>query len=635
MCGIAGYNVSNGWADKYLKPDKVEKVLKEAWFHNIHRGHKAAGFFSIPANGDELMLFKSPGQADQIFEEEIEGKEIFAEPVRVLGAHTREPTLGLGTFSNNANNHPVHYDGCYVTHNGTIYNDDDIKDMFQLSKPDREKLGEVDSVAIAMLLSTCDPYGPLENIARELVELRGGMSIHAVWEKAPGLSLLAVGDVQPMVVAHHASGAMFYGSEVVSVQAMIRACGVKYGEEDGWTYRKLEKGTVIVVENGIPTAWGAFTPKSKHQTFKAAYCFMTRYLPAEGDRGKKLVYSTDDVSDYIHKTSFKSFSMLGTEKVPVYDRADKELLDEVTWPIKGGELSEDAVLVEADLVYRNKGFIHAFFGNVEIVMTSGRIVKDVFNHDAFDNKDRWEKFLKQDETFNKTSVLRMYDFEWEKFFDKLKRTTKVTPFTVIPDYEFLKEADSGKGVVVEFLGQRNGGTGSENSLFTDSEKLWYKPEMRLDWKYYSSTRRDIYQETVTHVYDSELAFLHDPLCPDHKQKLSQHEHPRDCLAVLKSAAYTISCFQDLDLWWFFYSKGDENKGKPQVQYITAKGNSCEDTDHDYIEQEVVRVNNENHYWEIIVSERCYSCGAQRKLDKLPDWFSKLDVSERMYSFYAC
>lgn len=630
MCGIAGYNVSPGWAKKYGQPEKMNKVLKEAWFHNIHRGHKAAGFFALGQESGELSVFKSAGQADVVFEADINGKDVWGEPIQILGAHTREPSGSNADPKFNVNNHPVEYNGCIVTHNGTIYNDDDIIDSLNLNKKQLKALGDVDSVAIPVILSSIkDPLNELEEIAEALHYLQGGFAIHAVWAAHPGLSLIAKGAAMPMIVARHAAGAVFYGSEKESVWHTILGMGVKPGEEDGWTYRTLDGGTFMLVMNGVPVKWGAFTARAKsYASNTRADFYWGRYIPHPNGKGFEAVYMTDHESDFCHKSSVRS--LLGTNKKSVYgvaDHADK------TFPNSSGELSEICVLAEADDVYYKDGYTHAFYGDIEIVLNASRVVKDVYNHKLISNNDRWVE-LEKVGSKPKTSSLKMDDLSWEDFFEKFKRTTKVN---VLPEkrleYPYLKEYTHTQAATGAVLPGLNSGFTTPNGSNKSEAKKYYKPEFRLDWTARGESVKNIYEYTIAHKYDPELLFVHDVKCTLHNELLSQHDHPRDCKNVLSSAAYTLACLYDLNVWWFFTL--DDTYDKVPITYTTGPKEACKNAIHSYVEKEVVRVYNSQNFWEIVVAEECWTCGDIRELTEIPEWFDKLDVSERITSLYAC
>ena len=232
MCGIAGYNVSGKWAKLHLSQPKTENILQEAWFHNVHRGWDAAGYFSVNMD-DEIQVFKSPGVAPQIFHSDIfeQGKLMAS---KVLAAHTRAPSTGAGEPSKNENNHPVGFGGVWTTHNGTLWNDEDIKEEI-VGKAKVKDYAVVDSLAISMKLSLESPTN-FENILEALGEIRGAFSIHSIWQTHPNVSLLARSSTNnPFIMAVNTEDqGIFYGSEKESVWAMLTEAGQDPNDKELW-----------------------------------------------------------------------------------------------------------------------------------------------------------------------------------------------------------------------------------------------------------------------------------------------------------------------------------------------------------------------------------------------------------------
>lgn len=185
MCGVAGIYIR----DPRVVEDheKMERMADALLLQIEARGKHASGFVAITEDG-KARIDKAAVPASEF----IMTREPLPPTTRAVLLHTRYTTKG--SEKNNANNHPVIYGSCFVTHNGTIYNDDPLFEKHKL-----ERKAEVDSEIIAALLSQSD-YSPAD-LRKRLEELRGPMAIAAVDPiKNPGKVLLARGDSSPLVV---------------------------------------------------------------------------------------------------------------------------------------------------------------------------------------------------------------------------------------------------------------------------------------------------------------------------------------------------------------------------------------------------------------------------------------------------
>lgn len=185
MCGIAGIYIR----DPKVIDDhsKLERMTDALLLQIEARGRHASGFVAITEQGT-ATIDKAAVPASEF----IKTREPIPEQARAVLLHTRYTTKG--SEKNNVNNHPVIYGSCFVTHNGTIHNDDPLFEKHKL-----ERKAEVDTEIIAALLSKSD-YS-VEDLKKRLEELRGPMAIAAVDPiKNPGKVLLARGDSSPLVV---------------------------------------------------------------------------------------------------------------------------------------------------------------------------------------------------------------------------------------------------------------------------------------------------------------------------------------------------------------------------------------------------------------------------------------------------
>ena len=632
MCGIGGYHVSEVWCNKWITDTKVmERVLKEAWFHNIHRGYEAAGFFVVDED-KEIYHYKSPGHAEELFEIDIEGQDRL--PIStILGAHTRQPTPHRGDPKDNDNNHPVIYRGCYTIHNGHINNDLELRKKYRQKK---EIFPQVDSIAISLRLSDIDPREEGELIPA-LEELEGNFAFHTIWEKYPDLSLLVRGNTSPLVVARHRAGAIFYGSTKEAVWHMIQYMDINPRPEKGWTYRSMDSGTYILIDNGRPLKWGTFKSTKPNVTVygnKLNY-EMIRWLPREGNRKRQEVYRTDSSYDYVNKED--DWSLFGKEIEPdeiLYTRSEGPKIG--SFPRDTGESNTEAVLCEADLVVENGGLVHAFFGNIEIVMTNGRVLKDVLDHDRFKNGQRWTKAQKPS-LINTRTTAPAVPISFDDFFLR-KTTSKTTNVTNLPketeQYKYIllaeaakkkeEEGDKGKATTL-YMGQNGEIVGDGDIIHDDTGYSYLDTPFSLAWE--DDEAKELFAITkhvVRHKDFADLIFLSEVTCQQHDEPFSKHDFPFGCKALLEACAWAYSAFSSVDLFGALPGCG----AKLTFTFPHDANKKCKNG-HIWVESEVVRVYSKGACWDIIMGEECFVCAATRKLDNLPRVVQKLTHSARI------
>jgi hypothetical protein len=258
LCGIAGI---------YIKDPRVVKkhVALESMANLLllgieSRGKKATGFVSHLPGGKELTLDKQAVPASDF----IKNRLPIPEGANVWLGHTRLDTQG--DPKNNENNHPVVCNSTFVTHNGSIYNDDEL--FKEHTKGKRE--AEVDSQAIAMLL---DKYG-FEKAAEGLAQMRGAFAIASINpEKNPDEVLLAKGGWAPCVI-HESDKFIIWASERSAIRD---AWKVVLGTPPAWnSFKELHEGDIAVItKDGI-----------EYRKFEAPPDFRTRQRrTTSGQRG--------------------------------------------------------------------------------------------------------------------------------------------------------------------------------------------------------------------------------------------------------------------------------------------------------------------------------------------------------------
>jgi len=609
MCGIAGYNVSTQWCNEHCGTDKImEDIIQEGWFHNIHRGYDSAGLFAVsPEN--KTMIFKKPGIATEIFKDEIKETGLIG-PAKVLALHTRAPSTGSGDPKDNENNHPVGWGGVWTTHNGTLYNDPELKRLYSGGKPSPI----VDSVALSMVLAQTEPTD-FSSVLQALEEVTGNFSIHSIWENHPGISLLARSAASnPLIMAVHKNeNAVVYGSEKESVWHVIYMMGLD-GGDPAWNWVSLDAGNAVLIDEGKPVAWGNFRPSGwfAGKGNQTPY-IMSRWLPKEKDRSRTFVYSTSDEHDYVNKARNPKFydtdkgKLLYTRVGGFTDEAEDE-----GFPYDKGEMDWGAVFCEADEIRADGDFIHIMYGSVEIVATkSGRIVRDVMNHDLFTMGKRWSKVKRTEQQ----AALEPSDLEWEDFI-RIKGTHVGQLPTQLENYEYIRIMNNDAQVY-------NGGW--DRWPFTDEPAApvvqdpltKMTPAITLDWN-------NFYDVIVRHKDMPDMIFLNDGNCPTHNEKFSQHNIPLGCPLLLNAATYTMAAFEDVSLFLFT----DEYSVKYEMNDVEDFCDSIKGKECDWRIVEITDVWTPTAYWEIVSGEQCLICGVTRLVDRYPDWFELVNSLRR-------
>lgn len=603
----------------------MKDILTEAWLHNLHRGYDAAGYMMVDSTNAQ-QLFKAPGTAVDILQNHIYPKEL---PLaKTLAAHTRNPTLGASA-KENRNNHPVIYRGCNVIHNGTIQNDTIIKNQFKIGS---ETLPDVDSAAIAVLFAQLsDPYN-VHDIKDALSTLQGGFAIHVIWDNFPGLSLIAKGTNSPLIMAY-TKEALVYGSEVQSAWHIIDAMKLD-PNTDEWQWADLYTNKFVLVQDGVPIEYGVFNGTSTVTANKNQY-FMQRLLPKEGSRKSSVIYETDNTYDFANNATHSMVSAKNPKVI--YTRKDGPTDDKITYPLKE-DTSLMSVLSEADKVYENGTVIHAFFGDIEVVMTTGRIVKDVYNHKVFKNNARWARKLKPKVSKNFQNVVK--DENMGAFLKAKGGTVKDIP-QYVEQYQYVIDIDANKKKKAEdkkkpplallpsetnlTTTQENGTKSTDSSEYTttpdDTDALTHlNPKSHLTWK-------NIAKATVPHESNNGLLFLADGQCPKHDVPFKQHDKVEECKLLLHAASYTMAAVSGVDLYTYF---GDDLivDWDFSIDYCELNGGKDSDERCWWTEHETVNVFNVNSYWTITVADRCYMCGTRRSLREMPWYFQHIQVTGR-------
>ena len=147
MCGLVGIinkkDDSRSLFESRRIKDSFVKMTKTA---NTRGGH-STGFAIIQRDGDYLLCKRNLDAYSFFLQKSVLNALDFIdvnETSAIIG-HTRYSTQG--SPENNENNHPIRANNTIGTHNGSVWNDDELFEKFGL-----ERFAEVDSEVLFRLL---------------------------------------------------------------------------------------------------------------------------------------------------------------------------------------------------------------------------------------------------------------------------------------------------------------------------------------------------------------------------------------------------------------------------------------------------------------------------------------------------
>ena len=608
MCGIAGYNMSPKFCSEHITSEEVQKdILQEAWLHNQHRGYDAAGYFSV--NDKDRVTANKKGLDAASIITEIEEKERTIPVGRVFGAHTRATTQG--TEKDNRNNHPVIWGGTYVTHNGTIRNDDDWRKL--VGKKSRDKLPAVDTVALNIAMLQMNPFDP-DDAIEVLSEINGAFAFHGYWKNHPGVSLLVRGNSSPLIIAYNGKGALLYASVEEALYGMINAMGLDHKDKD-WTFRTMDLRQAMLIRDGEPVWFKSIPHKhwvSGNRGWKPDFD-VVRLLPSKD--GDIEVFKADMQHDWAVKArdQWSALDPKDPEQLSLlYGRVTGFEDEKKSFPMTN-DIQTFSILSEADQVFRNADTdcLHAFYGETEIVMSNtGRTIKDVFNHAVIKNEDRWriDMHEEEEEEEKKDEVNEPQTFQ--DFL--MRKSTEVRGIPAdVPKYDYLKGHSN-----VIYLGSE------QNQVATQIggrglEKVEWPPIRAIGWEdlIYNDEGQPIGPQKMVWHKKENIFFMQDGTCSEHGLLFSQHDNPFVCEKVKLMAAYTLSNILDLDILYHVVENA--------TLMYHYKNDKCDEKPHQWRMYEFYRVEQENVYFDVLKSETCIDCEANRSISNLPLWLHDL------------
>lgn len=187
------------------------------------RGPHATGVALLKSNGEHVLV-KRPLKAsdfikDRRFREVLNGVDAHT---TLLMGHTRWQTVG--DASNNENNHPIRAGSVIGTHNGTIFNADELFDLLGLPRH-----AEVDSELIFRIADATLDDGRLDTAAirARLALCRGHVSAVLASLQDPGIVLIIKGN-KPLELRYSEEfQAIVYASDAAYLDVVL-------AQENGW-----------------------------------------------------------------------------------------------------------------------------------------------------------------------------------------------------------------------------------------------------------------------------------------------------------------------------------------------------------------------------------------------------------------
>ena len=189
MCGIGGI-YSPSWAVGF-----PAGMACDLWTNLSDRGGHACGFATLENDSKSVKVHKWEGES---FDHEDALYEALNEHSRYVMLHTRFTTQG--STKNMGNNHPITTNRIVSTHNGVLWNDDDIFDRLGSTR-----FNEVDSEALNVSLRLMSPKWMIENN-------EGSISLAWVDLDKPEIVHLITNGNNPLVIGRLLSGHIVWAS---------------------------------------------------------------------------------------------------------------------------------------------------------------------------------------------------------------------------------------------------------------------------------------------------------------------------------------------------------------------------------------------------------------------------------------
>ena len=181
MCGLAGLIINKNPNRKYEDLSMGINIFENTLINAEERGRHAAGY--VITMEDSFLLYKRAITASKLIGTKKHNQLMFdiENDVNAIIGHTRYATKG--SPKNNRNNHPIRCGDIIGTHNGSLWNDDELSYKFDLTTE-----AEVDSEVLFRLLDKSDSMDDF--VDSKLNYANGKMSV--VWTDLKDSSIVYV-----------------------------------------------------------------------------------------------------------------------------------------------------------------------------------------------------------------------------------------------------------------------------------------------------------------------------------------------------------------------------------------------------------------------------------------------------------
>lgn len=241
MCGIGGVLLYPKERLPY-EYEYIRALVRGIAVENEQRGTDSVGFGVF--NKHSYKLLKQPIRATEMIETNVYRDfehEISYQTSNIL-IHTRAATKG--SFLNNDNNHPIETHRYVGIHNGTLWNDDELFEYYDLHRQ-----GEVDSEVIFRLMDFRGNQLTPNKIA-EVSEQLCGMFTFAFVPKEDSSLLYLVRNDNPVTLSHIPELNI---TVFASLSLFTKAAIEKANQEVGWEV--VDPTTVIDCYPGEETIY--------------------------------------------------------------------------------------------------------------------------------------------------------------------------------------------------------------------------------------------------------------------------------------------------------------------------------------------------------------------------------------------
>lgn len=265
MCGLAGIirnkNSKADWLDIWDSTAVFEEILIKAQ----SRGRHASGYAII--NEDGFNLYKRPISASELILSEKHFSlmhDYIGHYTHAIIGHTRYATQGTPQIS--YNNHPIRIGSTIGTHNGSIWNDSELANDYNI-----DRNGEVDSEILFQIIENCNFD---EFILDKLPNVNGLIS--SVWADIdqPNIIYVLKGNKPLSMIYSKRFDSLFYASLDSHLENLEYL-------KDG-RFIELEENTLYKIDtNGLTIEGYEINFKSNRPTEKTINGFVPRYTYTE------------------------------------------------------------------------------------------------------------------------------------------------------------------------------------------------------------------------------------------------------------------------------------------------------------------------------------------------------------------